>query len=219
MDLYNKRFELFFATLLLVIFDSLFIYDFMFEESFRSVFYILNVLAGLLLSVKHDSYFRFLFLLLLVSVSLEFFGYFFLQHELIEQVELLSYLMFYSAISFLIIAQQWHASEINSSVIFGLMAGYMSLGMLAFNIFLTIEYFYPGSLYGLPDLVDATQPRDEVIMYFSFITLLTVGYGEILPLTPLTQKTAMLIGLMGQFYLVILTAVIVGKYLQQEKSR
>jgi len=52
-------------------------------------------------------------------------------------------------------------------------------------------------------------------MYFSYITLMTIGYGEITPLTPLAQKATILIGLAGQFYLVIITATIVGKYINQ----
>jgi hypothetical protein len=42
---------------------------------------------------------------------------------------------------------------------------------------------------------------------------LTIGYGEIVPATPVAQKAAILTGLMGQFYLVIVTAIVVGKYL------
>jgi hypothetical protein len=43
---------------------------------------------------------------------------------------------------------------------------------------------------------------------------MTIGYGEILPATATAQKAAILVGLMGQFYLVIITAVVVGKYMK-----
>ncbi|WP_101449582.1 ion channel [Aquimarina sp. MAR_2010_214] len=52
-------------------------------------------------------------------------------------------------------------------------------------------------------------------MYYSYITLMTIGYGEIIPVTSLSQKAAILVGMMGQFYLVILTAIVVGKYINQ----
>jgi hypothetical protein len=42
---------------------------------------------------------------------------------------------------------------------------------------------------------------------------LTIGYGEIVPITTAAQKAAIFLGLLGQFYLVILTAVTVGKYI------
>ena len=44
---------------------------------------------------------------------------------------------------------------------------------------------------------------------------MTIGYGEITPVTLLAQKATILIGLLGQFYLVIITAIIVGKFLTQ----
>ena len=55
----------------------------------------------------------------------------------------------------------------------------------------------------------------EQLMYFSYITLMTIGYGDILPVTPIAHKAAMFIGLIGQFYLVILTAIVVGKFINQ----
>ena len=52
-------------------------------------------------------------------------------------------------------------------------------------------------------------------MYYSYITLLTIGYGDILPVSALAHKAAILIGLMGQIYLVVITAIVVGKYINQ----
>ena len=44
---------------------------------------------------------------------------------------------------------------------------------------------------------------------------MTIGYGEIVPLTTMARKASIFIGLMGQIYSVILTAIIVGKYISQ----
>jgi voltage-gated potassium channel len=55
-------------------------------------------------------------------------------------------------------------------------------------------------------------------MYYSYITLLSIGYGDIIPVSVLAQKTSVLIGLFGQMYNVIITAIIVGKYLNQLNS-
>lgn len=54
----------------------------------------------------------------------------------------------------------------------------------------------------------------EAILYYSFITLMTIGYGEIVPVIPVAQKAAILVGLIGQFYLVIVTAVVIEKYIR-----
>ena len=49
--------------------------------------------------------------------------------------------------------------------------------------------------------------------YFSFITLLTVGYGDIVPLSNVARKATMLLGLLGHFYDLFVVSVIVGKYM------
>ncbi len=59
----------------------------------------------------------------------------------------------------------------------------------------------------------------EGLMYFSYVTLLTIGFGDITPVTALAQKAAILIGLMGQIYLVVITAIIVGKYVQYTSKK
>ena len=45
--------------------------------------------------------------------------------------------------------------------------------------------------------------------------MMTIGYGDIAPVTVLAQKATILVGFSGQFYLVIITAIIVGKFINQ----
>jgi len=80
---------------------------------------------------------------------------------------------------------------------------------------LTIELIHPNSFCGLA--LTSTSPKaiTEELMYFSYISLTTIGYGDILPITPLARKAAILIGLVGQMYLVVITAIVVGKYINQ----
>ena len=49
--------------------------------------------------------------------------------------------------------------------------------------------------------------------YFSFISITTVGYGDITPLTALAQSLTLVLNVIGQFYLTIIIAVFVGKYI------
>ena len=59
----------------------------------------------------------------------------------------------------------------------------------------------------------------DSLLYYSYITLLTIGYGEIFPISPVAQKAAILIGLVGQFYFVIITAVVVEKYIRNSHDK
>ncbi len=78
---------------------------------------------------------------------------------------------------------------------------------------------HPNSIYGLSGLGDDPRAIFDQLMYFSYITLLTIGYGDLYPVTVLAQKAGILLGIAGQLYLSIITATIVGKYLNRLSSR
>ena len=85
------------------------------------------------------------------------------------------------------------------------------------NRFIGVEILEPGSYHGIPvDMLLGEKSRE--LMNFSYITLLTVGYGDISPVSFAAQKLAVLTAMLGQFYLVIITAVVMGKFLQKKEN-
>ncbi|MDB9961511.1 potassium channel family protein [Oceanihabitans sp.] len=93
------------------------------------------------------------------------------------------------------------------------MSGYISLGLLGFFTFFCIELVSPGSFVGI--LVDLTiEDKIDDLLYFSYITIMTIGYGDISPATEIARSTTVLFGIIGQFYLVIVTAVVIEKYIR-----
>jgi voltage-gated potassium channel Kch len=115
-----------------------------------------------------------------------------------------------------LIRQVYQSNTINKSVMYGLMGGYISLGLLGYFVLLAIELIVPNSFSGLIMAGDSNNGINERLIYYSYITLLTIGYGDIVPLTLIAQKAVVVIGLVGQFYLVIITSIVVGKYLNQK---
>src|SRR5207244_12910226 len=57
--------------------------------------------------------------------------------------------------------------------------------------------------------------RFPILLYFSFTTLSTVGFGDITPLTLQARYAAVAEGITGQFYLAILVARLVGMRMRQ----
>jgi voltage-gated potassium channel len=55
-------------------------------------------------------------------------------------------------------------------------------------------------------------------LYYTFITMTTVGYGDLLPVKPYARSLATLIAITGQFYLGIIVAMLVGKYASQRND-
>ncbi len=215
--LYPYRFELFLFSQITILFGSLIFPGDFFETLISPVLFFINLLAGIVLISKKKKLMWFFVVLLIISGIvfsaglLEDIG-----NKSLKLLNMGTYFLFYSIVTFEIIKQIWDTQFVNRNVIFGLISGYISLGLISFFICLSIEISHPTSFEGLRATVEQPQLFTERLMYYSYITLMTIGYGEIVPVTSLAQKAAILIGMMGQFYLVILTAIVVGKYINQK---
>jgi hypothetical protein len=217
--LYAYRFELFLSTQLAILFGSLIIPVEWFENWILPLFLLLNIASGVLLAFKKKRLFFFLVGFLIVSVFMVISS--FINSDInknFKHLKIASYFIFYGLVTIEIVKQVWNAKVIGKNVILGLISGYISLGLLAFFLCLTIEMLYPNSFSGLAIGTGTKADLTEQLMYFAYVTLMTIGYGDILPVTSIAQKASIFIGLLGQFYLVILTAIVVGKYINQKTT-
>jgi hypothetical protein len=84
-------------------------------------------------------------------------------------------------------------------------------------IFAVIAEFLPGSFH-YPDTLSpgtGTQPLSQ-LFYFSYVTLATLGYGDIVPVSGPAKGMAILEAVIGQMYLVVVVARLVSLYRQSE---
>jgi hypothetical protein len=85
---------------------------------------------------------------------------------------------------------------------------YLLLGLLWATIYLAIDAFSPGSIRIGSDPSD----RQTELLYFSLITLSTVGYGDIVPLSGMARILTALEGVTGVLYIATTVAVLVGRF-------
>jgi len=57
------------------------------------------------------------------------------------------------------------------------------------------------------------------LLYYSYVTLSTLGYGDITPVTPIARTLSFLEALFGQFYIAILVASFVGMHISIRRSK
>ena len=217
---YKYRYELFLITQLAILFGSL-IFNIGFYETYLSpLFFITNIITGILLISNKKKLMWFFIILLFIEIVI--FGFSFIESKslyLSNYIRFLTYFLFYLIVTYEIIKNVWSAKLVDKNVILGLISGYISLGFIGYFIFLSVNLGAPNSFEGLNIVEIGTESYSEGLMYFSYVTLLTIGYGDISPITPVAQKATIFVGLTGQFYLVILTAITVGKYLNQESKK
>lgn len=123
--------------------------------------------------------------------------------------------LYFAFITYILFKDLLRSEDITGSVIIGAFAGYFLIGVMWFFIFGLLDSVYPDTTS-----VDMTNVDvgEEDMLYFSFITLTTIGYGDYSPTSSLGQKIAVLEGLLGQFYIAIIMAILVGKFLSRKPS-
>jgi hypothetical protein len=86
---------------------------------------------------------------------------------------------------------------------------YLLIGIAFGGIFAALEATTPGSLAG-------SEPLDlGKAVYFSFVTLATLGYGDIVPAASAARALAVLEAMFGQLYLAVLIARMVSLYARE----
>jgi voltage-gated potassium channel len=103
-------------------------------------------------------------------------------------------------------------------LILGSINVYLMLGIGFALVFALIEHLQPGSFTGLEGF--AVMPdRILTFLYFSFITMSTLGYGDISPINPYAMTASYVLAILGQLYLAILVARLVALYIGRPENR
>jgi len=101
------------------------------------------------------------------------------------------------------------SKRVTPNVIFGAISGYMLLGIVGAFILLLVLFIDPNAY----SLDQGNAKGFHSLLYYSYITITTIDYGDITPVSPLARTFSILLGITGQLYLAILIATLAGKYL------
>jgi hypothetical protein len=99
-------------------------------------------------------------------------------------------------------------------------SGYVLAGVVFMHLYCILEAVAPGSFH-VPAELEAglgnPGQRRVILNYFSFITLTTVVYGDTAPATPTARQLACVEAVIGQFYVAVVTAELIGLKVSQPR--
>lgn len=106
-------------------------------------------------------------------------------------------------------------AEINANRLIGAVNLYLLLGVLWAISYALVEILIPGSFTGFSETLDKGWSSEW--LYFSFVTMTTLGYGDLTPLSATARTLAYMQAVFGQFYIAILVAGLVSGYITQQR--
>ena len=132
----------------------------------------------------------------------------------VSSIGLVAQLLFFCLVTFELLNWLVRERHVTREVLFASIATYLVLGFALAAAFQLVETLSPGSIH----FPDGMQSNRSTLVYFSFMTLTTTGYGDITPAAPLIEQVAAVGALLGVFYPAVLLARLLSLYSADEDA-
>lgn len=174
------------------------------------------LVIGIWSLVGSKLWFRASIVLAITAVSLTILGIAFNIDILLHFTVLVSllFLVISTAITFKYVFVRSH---VNINKIYGAVCIYLMMGIIWAIFYYFLVLFQPESFSGLGSQVG--QGVFAELIYYSFVTLTTLGYGDITPIAPLARTLSYIESISGQIYLTVLVAALVGMHISKKSIK
>jgi voltage-gated potassium channel len=106
-----------------------------------------------------------------------------------------------------------NARMVDTEHLYAALSAYLLAGIFLGHFYWVLEQNWPGSFTHAGDFSRVSA------IYFSFVTLATVGYGDIVPRTDVARGLAIVEGVGGQLFLAVLIARLLSLYTRGKEAR
>ena len=130
--------------------------------------------------------------------------------DLLKLISLAIFMIFFGLATLIAAREVFSKNIITFNTFAGSFCLYLLLGMIWSIAYMIIYQLQPMSFRGLDRVIGSGELE---FIYFSYVTLTSLGYGDIVAFTPIARALAYLEVLVGQFYMAILVGTLVGKYI------
>ncbi len=129
-------------------------------------------------------------------------------------------LLAFALMTLVLLRQVFRAGPVTSHRVKGAIAVYILFALSWAYLYILIDLLVPGA-FSMPAAVGpmGTEERDVTLAYFSFVTLTTLGYGDITAVHPTARMFVIMEALMGQLYPATLLARLVSLAVMHQNER
>jgi len=156
-----------------------------------------------------------------ITTFLIWFDHFF-PGEMLDLVFSFSFFFYDLLIVVFLVRHIAKSEKVNVTIIINSINGYLFIGILG-AVLLAMTEILQKLIYhldtGAINFAGGTAQGFHDFLYFSFITLTTLGYGDVTPVSAFAKSVTLIIAVAGQLYLTILVALLVGKYINSSIER
>ena len=108
-------------------------------------------------------------------------------------------------------------TRVTTNTLSGAVNVYLLAALMWASLFCSLEILHPGSFAPeMPPIKDIGDGLQQHFLYFSLVTLSTLGYGDVVPVSHAARALATVEAVFGQLYLAILLGRLVGLHVSQK---
>lgn len=185
-----------------------------------SLFFSLLLLSGMHVISKKKLHRAGVTMVALAAMILTWIKHFFPGSRLLYACSDLFTLIFLILLTWVVLRHVYQEGPVTADRVRGAIVAYILIGFTWAVLYHFVEMCLPGSFH-LTQAASGGQyfEKQSELTYYSFITMTTTGYGDIVPIHPAARTLAILEGLIGQLFPAILLARLVSQQLSHSSAR
>jgi hypothetical protein len=178
-----------------------------------ALIFVLTLISGAFATIQHRIAIYLVVALAMSTLAVDFIGEFAPSYSRPALVTALR-LACLSILVFMTLKRTLRPGPVTVYRVIGGIAGYLLIGYTWTFAYQLVLQHAPGAIHFEAGVPDTPSRQPNHLIYFSFTTLTTVGYGDVRPVHPVARSLAVAEALVGQLYLAIMIASLVGMALQ-----